>query len=91
MESLTYGCLNTTFDLQVLLVLVGAGGIGMELNKAMEMASGFQKVTAILICILIIVVILDLIGTGHPSDGLLKKSTPNQFQTNCLKNSTQKS
>ena len=42
--------------------LVGAGGIGMELNKAMEMASGFQKVTAILICILIIVVILDLLG-----------------------------
>ena len=32
--------------------LVGAGGIGMELNKSMELASGFQKVTAILICIL---------------------------------------
>ncbi len=42
--------------------LVGAGGIGMELNKAMEMASGFQRVTAILICILIIVIILDLLG-----------------------------
>lgn len=42
--------------------LVGAGGIGMELNKAMEMASGFQRVTAILICILAIVIILDLLG-----------------------------
>jgi phosphonate transport system permease protein len=44
--------------------LVGAGGIGMELNKAMEMASGFQRVTAILICILFIVIILDLLGQG---------------------------
>ena len=44
--------------------LVGAGGIGMELNKAMEMASGFQRVTAILICILLIVIILDLLGQG---------------------------
>ncbi len=42
--------------------LVGAGGIGMELNKAMEMASGFQRVTAILICILFIVITLDLLG-----------------------------
>lgn len=42
--------------------LVGAGGIGMELNKAMEMASGFQKVTTILICILLIVIFLDLLG-----------------------------
>ena len=42
--------------------LVGAGGIGMELNKSMELASGFQKVTAILICILGIVVVLDLLG-----------------------------
>tara|TARA_Y100000588_G_scaffold258322_1_gene272937 strand:+ start:214 stop:1056 length:843 start_codon:yes stop_codon:yes gene_type:complete len=42
--------------------LVGAGGIGMELNKAMEMASGFQKVTAILLCILGIVILLDLLG-----------------------------
>ncbi|MBT3540790.1 MAG: ABC transporter permease subunit, partial [Opitutae bacterium] len=42
--------------------LVGAGGIGMELNKAMEMASGFQKVTTILICILVIVIFLDLLG-----------------------------
>ncbi len=42
--------------------LVGAGGIGMELNKAMEMASGFQRVTTILICILVIVIILDLLG-----------------------------
>lgn len=44
--------------------LVGAGGIGMELNKAMEMASGFQRVTAILICILVIVIFLDLLGQG---------------------------
>ena len=44
--------------------LVGAGGIGMELNKAMEMASGFQRVTAILICILFIVILLDLLGQG---------------------------
>ena len=44
--------------------LVGAGGIGMELNKSMEMASGFQRVTAILICILIIVIILDILGQG---------------------------
>ena len=44
--------------------LVGAGGIGMELNKAMEMASGFQRVTAILICILLIVILLDLLGQG---------------------------
>jgi phosphonate transport system permease protein len=44
--------------------LVGAGGIGMELNKAMEMASGYQRVTAILICILFIVIILDLLGQG---------------------------
>ncbi|MBT3469427.1 MAG: phosphonate ABC transporter, permease protein PhnE [Opitutae bacterium] len=42
--------------------LVGAGGIGMELNKAMDMASGFQKVTAILICILGIVILLDLLS-----------------------------
>ena len=42
--------------------LVGAGGIGMELNKSMEMASGFQKVTTILICILAIVIVLDLLG-----------------------------
>ena len=42
--------------------LVGAGGIGMELNKSMELASGFQKVTAILLCILGIVVVLDLLG-----------------------------
>ena len=42
--------------------LVGAGGIGMELNKAMEMASGFQKVSAILICILCIVISLDILG-----------------------------
>jgi phosphonate transport system permease protein len=42
--------------------LVGAGGIGMELNKAMDMASGFQKVTAILICILGIVIFLDLLS-----------------------------
>lgn len=44
--------------------LVGAGGIGMELNKAMEMASGFQRVTAILICILFIVILLDFLGQG---------------------------
>ena len=44
--------------------LVGAGGIGMELNKSMEMASGFQRVTAILICILVIVILLDLLGQG---------------------------
>jgi len=42
--------------------LVGAGGIGMELNKSMELASGFQKVTAILLCILGIVIVLDLLG-----------------------------
>jgi phosphonate transport system permease protein len=42
--------------------LVGAGGIGMELNKSMELASGFQKVTAILLCILGIVILLDLLG-----------------------------
>ena len=42
--------------------LVGAGGIGMELNKAIDMASGFQKVTAILICILGIVILLDLLS-----------------------------
>lgn len=42
--------------------LVGAGGIGMELNKAMDMASGFQKVSAILLCILGIVIALDLLG-----------------------------
>jgi ABC-type phosphate/phosphonate transport system permease subunit len=34
----------------------------MELNKSMEMASGFQKVTTILICILAIVIVLDLLG-----------------------------
>ena len=36
----------------------------MELNKAMEMASGFQRVTAILICILFIVILLDFLGQG---------------------------
>ena len=56
--------------------LVGAGGIGMELNKAMEMASGFQRVTAILICILVIVILLGSSRPGYSHAGLPRKVNP---------------